>query len=697
MGLFLEDAAPAFRPRVLELVLRGPAGVLVREGTWESPDALTRRLGGLSGAALALVDAFAAVERGDAPPALSVAVGSSVRRGLPTAARATVAGVAPLSGGWVEGQVGGGLAERLVARADLLTVRGERVAPSLLVVPEGEAPRLLPAADLTELDLTGRCELLRRRHPAASGLVVGPAAERGVRFASLATLEAPPSFTGRGGLGLRLAELGIVALLVEGPARSAEERGAVWSARLAASPTLRMRGSEGTFELFDAFAARGDAPADPSRRGALADTLARRESCPGCPTACRHVLATGRGELAARFSGTYPLGPPLGLEGAEAPLRLLAACNAVGVDAGEAGAVLAVVVDGLAPDLRGDADALEALLRSLGGGATRRELEPARLARGASALARELGRPDLDRGARGGSVRRVSDLAALLGQCVSARGVDPMRSFPFLAESGGDAARLARLVAPLELPEAAFDPHDPAGKGRLVWWHENLACALDAAGFCAFSAAGLLSDGQADLDDLAGWLALPGLAPGGEALLAAGASLVLVQRLLAERSGARPGDDLPAWAREALELPGMWDEYRALRGLDPEGRLTAAARAAVGTLRAGGVEGAGLGAVGERRTRPAPPRARRPGRLRVRAAGALGEVLGGELDHGAPLPDTVGGVLRALAAAHPAGASWLWRDGETAVSVWRDGRRLAPDELVADGDLLDLVVALGGG
>ena len=39
------------------------------------------------------------------------------------------------------------------------------------------------------------------------------------------------------------------------------------------------------------------------------------------------------------------------------------------------------------------------------------------------------------------------------------------------------------------------------------------------------------------------------------------------------------------------------DEYRALRGLDPEGRLTAAARAAVGTLRAGGVEGAGLDTV----------------------------------------------------------------------------------------------------
>jgi hypothetical protein len=291
----------------------------------------------------------------------------------------------------------------------------------------------------------------------------------------------------------------------------------------------------------------------------------------------------------------------------------------------------------------------------------------------------------------------VSDLAGLLGQCVSVRGADPMRAFPFLAESGGDTARLARLLAPLELPEGAFDPHDPAGKGRLVWWHESLACALDASGFCAFSAAGLLSDGQAELDDLAGWLALPGLAPGGAALLAAGASLALLQRRLAERLGEASGADLPAWAREELLRPGMWDEYRALRGLDAEGRLTDAARSATGTLASVSLGREDLAPVVGATVRPAPPRERSRGCVRLRAAGALARALGPELEHEAHLPETVGELLRSLAQAHPSGAPWLWRDSETAVSVWRDGRRLGPGDLVREGDRLDLVVAIGGG
>lgn len=695
----MEDEPPAFRPRVLELELTGSGAVARRDRPWSDVDPAVERLGSLSGAALALAEAFAAVRDGDAPAALSIAVGTSVRRGLPTAARATVAGIGPLTGSWIEGQVGGGLAERLVARADLLVLRGAEPlsAPSVLVLGADDRARLEPAAELIPLDLPARCAWLRERHPGASGLVVGPAAAHGVRFASMATLEEPPSFTGRGGLGLRLGELGLIALVVEGELSETEERREDWTARLTASPTLRARGSEGTFELFDAFAARGDAPVDPMRRGALAETLARRESCPGCPTACRHVLESGKGELAARFSGTYPLGPPLGLSGAEAPLRLLAACNAVGVDAGEAGAVLSIVLEALEPALRGDEVGLEQCLLGLGGGLPGASLDPARLAAGATALAHDLGRPDLDRTARGGSVRRVSDLAALLGQCVSTRGSDPMRSFPFLAESGGDTGRLARLVAPLELPASTFDPHEPAGKGRLVWWHENLAAVLDAAGFCAFSAAGLLSDGQADLDDLAGWLELPGLRPGGEALIAAGASLVLLQRQLAEALGAPPGADLPPWASTTLRQPGLWEEYRLLRGLDGEGVLTEAARGALGTEQAVHLGADRLAPVAGERAEPAAMLRLSSGELLLRAGGPLAEVLGVELRYAAALPETVGGLLRALAARHEAGAAWLWREGETSVSVWRAGRRLALPDLVRDGEELDLVVALGGG
>lgn len=696
MGLFLEEAARAFRPRVLELVFDGSAdGVTARREEWRHPDPALDALGGLSGGATALAWVFAAVDAGDAPPALAVAVGSAVRRGLPTAARATVAGVAPLTGGWAESQVGGGFAERLVGHADLCVLRGARSPRelALLVVDAEGAPRLVPAPELAELPLSERCAALREGFPAASGLVVGPAAARGVRFASLATLEDPPSFTGRGGLGARLGELGLVALLVEGEVAPRPEAQGGWSADLASSPSLRTRGTGGTFELLDAFAARGDAPADPARRRTFADTLAQRQSCPGCPTACRHVLkSAGGGRVAARFSATFPLGAQLGIERAEDELALLEVCNDVGVDAGEMGATLAVFLQH-ARELRGDVAGLAQAIRGIGHSSLR--FGAADLARVGGA-AGEGGAAPIVRTAKGGAVRAVSDLAALLGQCVSARGSDPMRAFPFLAESGGDTARLARLVAPLELPAGAFDPRDPAGKGRLVWWHENLANVLDAAGFCAFSAAGLLGDGYADLDDLAGWLELPGLVATGEALVAAGASLVLLQRRLGERLGASL-EDVPAWARGELDRPGGWDEYRLLRGLEPDGRVGEAALAAFATPALAQLGFEGLPAVTARVAAPSPPLERTAGAVVVRAAGSLGQMLGMEGMHPLQLPATVGGLLRELAGRHPDAAAWLWRDGDSAVSVWRAARRLAPDELVRDGDRIDLVVAIGGG
>jgi aldehyde:ferredoxin oxidoreductase len=592
-----------------------------------------------------------------------------------------------LTGGYVESQVGGGFAARLVAIADALVLRG-RLGPSagrVLVLDRHGAVRVETRPELLPLDLPERAALLRAAHPEASGLCVGRAGEGGVRFANLATIADPPSFTGRGGLGARLGATGLTALLVEGDERPEPTGLSEWTEALARSPHLRARGAGGTFELLEAFAARGDLPADPSLGGAFAERLAQRQSCPGCPTACRHVLRVGERRLAGRFSATFPLGVALGVTGAQDALELLEACNAVGVDAAEMGAAL--VVSG---ELRGDLQGLSTAIRCVASTS---------LARGAQALADELGKSAAAHCARGSAVRPVRDLAALLGQCVSARGSDPMRAFPFLSENGGDEQRLARLLAPLELPAQAFDPGDPAGKGRLVWWHENLANVLDASGFCAFSAAGLVGDGFADLDDLAGWLALPGLEPSAGALLAAGATLALLQREIAERRAAPPDADRPAWARERLDRPGMWDEYRVLRGLDLEGRIRPEVRQRIGTLALARWGQDELERIPGRVLFAGPPRPVAPGRLELSASGLLAQALGDARELLLELPRPLSGVLRELAARRPAAAPWLGSEelGDGAVAVYCDGRRLFHHDWVLAGDRLDLVVAISGG
>lgn len=693
MGMFLEESGAGFRPRVLEVQLGGAQGeVFTRLGPWTDPDPLLARIATLGGSALSLAMHLARVRRAEPCDGIVLAVGCAVRRRLPTAARATLGGISPLTGLYAESQVGSELAARLVQVADGLHVHGRfgQSAGACLVIDGDGAARIERLPELDPLSLPERCAFLRERFPQASGLCTANAGEVGVPFASLATLTEPPSYTGRGGLGARLGGMGLSAVLLELELAPEGGRTTDWSQALADSPHLQARGLGGTLELRDAFAARGDLPA---RSGAsFRDTLASRQSCPGCPTACRHILKTGGGSLAGRFSALHPLGEALGLTEARDSLALLEACNAVGVDAGETGAALGVLVlGGPQPGgavLRGN---VQGLIEEV------QDIPQSTIVLGSVVLARVSGLRPATPVVRSSAIREVSDLAALLGQCVSLRGSDPLRSFPFLAENGGDERRLARLVAPLELPPEAFDGKHPAGKGRLVWWHENLANVVDASGFCAFSAAGLLGDGFGDLDDLARWLELPGVEPNGNALQALGASLVLLQRELAQSLGDVAGADVPEWFEARAAQPGMWDEYCAVRGLDEEGRVLPWARQALGTLALlhGGVERLKPVPASVAPKDPAPARA--PGKLELRASGPLASALGEVALHACEMPLSVAALLRLLAERHPSAALWLWRDGDCATSVYRAGARLAHHELLRDGDSLDLVVAISGG
>lgn len=725
---------PLDRPRVLRARLAPGGGVDVDLARWEAPDAGRARLATAGGTALAalLCADHAAREGADAPAPLVLAVGDAVRRGVPTAERVTVASRAPASGLYADGQLGGSLAARLASVADALVIEGRAAAPgAVLVIDERGGARVEPHPALVGATARDAARALLQGDAEAAALVVGPAGEAGFAHASLFSGEDPPSSVGRGGLGAVLGRLGLKAVVVAAPRRVARESDPALRARLVDSPRLIARAEGGTLELFDADAARrlvrgpGDAPAtdaDAARIGAgLAVERAGRHGCAGCPTPCGWVFDRPGGRRGARYSAVESLGPRLGLTDADDVLALLDACDAVGVDAKEVGERLARAVErGAAP--AGDRDALRARIDALAKGegplVDERDGDEVRRVRG------QVVREPVARSGRGG--------ASLLGQCVSPRGADPMRAFPFLATDGAPIDASA-LRLPFALPAGASDAATDVAKGRLVWWHENLSAALDATGFCAFSAAALLADGVADADELARWI-LPAAWRGAEeergsaanALQSLGASVVLVQRALNRAWGEPEGADAPAWARARIDTPDLLGEYRALRGVDARGAIDAAAWRQVGDdalAREAGRRFGGARTDGEATTatttsittsttgattgdaraarapasRDAAPDPRpRGARVELRAAGAFGRRLTA-VDPDWPVPLTVAELRDALRARDAELARWLGDPGAPLATVWRDGRRLAEDARIRAGDALELVVAISGG
>ena len=720
------------------------------------------------------------------PAGLALTIGGATRRGLPSSGRVHIGAVSPLTGAYTEGAVGGdlvwalaGLADGLVLERGAELAEGAPGAPAVLVVgPADELDGLVDrvglhlfevtsagpsgAAGLGDAPAVGLLELEQLLGPGAAqlgtralgqalqaalggapgdGLVrasilCGPAARAGLPYTTLVTGGDVPLVTGRGGLGARLASLGLAAVFVVGPPSDS-----MAPERRAPSPRLAERARAGTFELFGAFAARGELSGRnyasflsvEEGRAIAAEASADRSAqhgCKGCPTPCGLVFdrpgkGDGKQRGGARFSATWALGPNLGFpaEAAgdrpsafRAALALLERCDDLGLDAREAGACLALLSRAAelgrpAPDDRGggarfgDLDCLSAALE---------QLPPL----GSAALARELGLEHEHFDAQGQSARPEGSLASVLGQVVSTGGNDPLRAFPFTVARG------------------RFDPREPAGKGRLVAWHEDLAAALDLSGFCGFSAAGLLVDGVLDLDELAAWIlpelasdqalaatreAEPGDAPGDQAapgsdpspgavLLEAGRCLVLARRRFNESLGLAGGlapDDLPAWSRGALLAPGMLDEYLVERGLDGAGRLAPATRgwlAGEGSapwpplaadLPRGDESESPADEAGTQQQGSRPATAL--GEVTLSATGRLGELLGTATFELA-LPASLAEVLAHAAAQRPAAADLLFdRSGRPLPAAWRERHPVAPRDLVHAGDRLDLLLAIAGG
>ena len=530
---------------------------------------------------------------------------------LTTSAKFAVVAKSPLTGMLTDALASSqfAIAGKLTGH-DAIVVRGRSERPSVLLV-DGDGTRLLDASHLAgmsaaDADKKLRDELGRGWRVAA----IGPAGERGVRYA---TISHDGRHAGRGGLGAVMGAKNLKAIAVRAAAKVATAHP---DDVLAAARDLRARSfgpatekyrELGTLANLLAFNAISALPTrnfqaatfdgaprlagepvtttdgEPASEPANVEGMRRvaRSSCASCTIGCEHIYRAGRGKKArVEYENVFALGPMCGVSDPESVLAASARCDELGIDTISAGGTIAWAMEcaqrGLidAPWLRfGDPAALLRALDEIGTGATPLG---SLLAAGSKSASRTVGgdSPSFAPHVKGlempGYEPRTLHAMAL-GLAVNARGADHNRSGAYEADLSGDLERLdggdAHVAAAIET--------------------EDRAAVMDSMILCKFLR-GVFTDPFAE------WAALLAGVTGwdltGAELHETARRIVMAKRVFNIREGWQPEDDwlpdrllnepltLPSGRVAALtpeRLHAMIGGYYKARGLDCEGRPVA--------------------------------------------------------------------------------------------------------------------------
>jgi aldehyde:ferredoxin oxidoreductase len=475
---------------------------------------------------------------------------------------------------------------------DAIVVRGACQRPSALLI-DGDGARLADAADLCGLPAAEAEHRLRERLGRGWRIAaIGPAGERGVRYA---TISHDGRHAGRGGLGAVLGAKRLKAVAVRASAKVAPADPQVV---LGAARDLRARSfgpatakyrELGTLANLLAFNAISTLPTRNFQAATFteaprlaAEELAQlrtvtRNSCASCTIGCEHIYqAKGGKQARVEYENVFALGPMCGVSDPDAVLVASGRCDELGLDTISAGGTIAWAMEcaerGLidAPWLRfGDADAVLRALDEIGAReglgdllaeGTRRAAQ--RVGGGSDAFALQVKGLELP----GYEPRTLQAMA--LGLAVNSRGADHNRSGAYEADLSGDYDRLAGGDAQV------------AGAVET----EDRAAVMDSLILCKFLR-GVFTE---PFDEWAGLLsAVSGWDVSGAELRQAARRIVLAKRAFNLREGWRPEDD---WLPERLlsepltvasgrvarltpeRLRAMIDAYYSARGLDGEGR-----------------------------------------------------------------------------------------------------------------------------
>ncbi len=528
---------------------------------------------------------------------LAFVFSSLVGTPLTTSAKFAVVAKSPLTGLLTDALASSqfAIAGKLTGH-DAIVVLGRADELSVLLI-DGDGPRLAPAPDLAGLSAADAEAQVKQRYGRGwRTAAIGPAGERGVRFA---TISHDGRHAGRGGLGAVLGAKNIKAVLV----KTATKVGVADSAGvLAAARDLRERSfgpatakyrELGTLANLLAFNAVSALPTRNFTAASFeeAPRLAAEElhelrgvarnSCASCSIGCEHIYARkGGGSQRMEYENVFALGPLCGVSDPDEVFAASARCDELGIDTISAGGTIAWAMEcverGLidAPWLRfGDGTALLKALDEIG---SRTAGLGALLAEGSRRAAGRVGHGSIEFAAQvkglempGYEPRTLHSMA--LGLAVNARGADHNRSGAYEADLSGDVDRFAGGSA-----------HVAAAVNT-----EDKAAVMDSMILCKFLR-GVFEDPFTE------WARLLALVTGwdldADELRAAARRIVRAKRAFNLREGATSADDtLPVRMLETpLELGSgrsasltadrlrrMVAGYYEARGLDEHGRVLA--------------------------------------------------------------------------------------------------------------------------
>jgi len=475
---------------------------------------------------------------------------------------------------------------------DAIVIRGRADVLSVLLIAS-DGVRLVPAPELAGMGAAEAEETVRQAHGRGwRTAAIGPAGERGVRYA---TISHDGRHAGRGGLGAVLGAKNIKAVMVKAGTRVAVADAA---SVLAAAKDLRARSfgpatkkyrELGTLANLLAFNAVSTLPTrnftSATFEGAprlAAEELQEmrhvaRNSCASCSIGCEHIYRrAGGGSQRMEYENVFALGPLCGVSDPDDVFAASARCDELGIDTISAGGTIAWAMEcverGLIdePWLRfGDGTAVLRALDAIG------ERAPGLgelLAQGSRHAAGVVGGNSIDFAPQvkglelpGYEPRTLQAMA--LGMAVNARGADHNRSGAYEADMSGAVDRLD-----------GGEAHVEAAIGT-----EDRAAVMDSMILCKFLR-GVFDDPFTE------WAALLSSVTGWDIdaaeLHSTAQRIVMAKRVFNQREGATAADDrLPARMLEtplemasgrvasltASRLQAMIDGYYAARGLDESG------------------------------------------------------------------------------------------------------------------------------
>jgi aldehyde:ferredoxin oxidoreductase len=365
---------------------------------------------------------------------------------------------------------------------DALVIVGRAPALSVLVIDDG-AVRLEPAGDLRGLSCPQAEEGVRARLGADYRVAsIGPAGERGVRYA---TISHDGRHAGRGGSGAVLGSKNIKAIAVRGTQRvewahprAVTELSRDLSQRSFGPATAKYRelGTATNMLTFNRF---GTLPTRNFQSGTFEqaanlspDELSvahsrTRASCVACTIGCEHIYSVGTTGVRVEYESLFALGSLCGVGDGAAVLRASQRCDELGIDTISTGGTIAFAMEcverGLLDEpwlVFGSGDAMLRAIDLIG----RREGLGALLADGSRRAAQAIGQGSIAFAPQvkgleipGYEPRALQTMA--LGFAVGARGADHNRSGAYEVDF---SSKVDRRHATLESVRYAIETEDRA-------------------------------------------------------------------------------------------------------------------------------------------------------------------------------------------------------------------------------------------